>query len=889
MEVSTASRVENALDHPAAPHSTKGHTRSPSEQSSLGPLPRDLRHDFSNQTASPEVISSLISSLSSISTPVENHFNSMPKVEASHMTTPSIVDNHWPGEPPPIPRRKHTQRKVPVQTRSVSEYDSYEPISDAAIAPVVRLVKPSSSIPDLSTNRLDSPSAVKYRGSHQSLKISTDAISIGMISTEQPRPYAPSIASSTKSNRSWRAKVAGSKEAPDQDQVRSRRNGGIFEKAANTFRPLSPPRGASESALNYARRSSQSISPVGRTSVSPVISSSPVDTVQSTSLVNSGIVPSRGSSLRHSVGSSMAPWQSRASHIRHSVGSRDLRDLNIDPDLIAQDNQTVRRIRELHEAKEKREREEKREARRTERSKSNQSNLRTNPPPHRTLFHNSHHLVTSDGLQKNTIATDSDVNQTPDFSPVIREKSNLPGPLGVASGNVQKPMNGVTHDQDDDTENSHIEQTTTPSKVSQHTQAIFGPRAYLQGIDTAENAASVDEAVDAYLKAPRLTQRARHPGTGRVIAFSEVGDSNGFAVICCVGMGLTRYLTAYYDELAFTLKLRLITLDRPGVGESEPCLDGSGTPLNWADDVTVVCNHLGISRFSLLAHSAGAVYALATALQLPQNIRGRIHLMAPWIPPSQMTAIGNSLREPLPATNLPYSQKLLRLLPTSFFKAANSSFLSARSASLTNKTTRSRAVKRRSLAEASTSPGKDISPSTRRDTANSSPTPGAPKAASNIRTESPVIKPLTHGFGVAPSKQHSRNSLSSDTATRSYSYDDRLTQCIWDFTTTNANPAVDLITCLERRQPIGFKYVDVTRSVVIHHGSKDTRVPVENVKWLGKIMRRCEVRILEGEGHGLMANAAVMGAVLGEIAKEWEDWWVVTQGKRDREKERGEE
>ncbi len=66
--------------------------------------------------------------------------------------------------------------------------------------------------------------------------------------------------------------------------------------------------------------------------------------------------------------------------------------------------------------------------------------------------------------------------------------------------------------------------------------------------------------------------------------------------------------------------------------------------------------------------------------------------------------------------------------------------------------------------------------------------------------------------------------------------------------------------CLERRHTIGFRYVDITRPVVIHHGSRDTRVPVENVKWLGKTMRRCEVRVLEGEGHGLMASAAVMAA-----------------------------
>jgi hypothetical protein len=47
-------------------------------------------------------------------------------------------------------------------------------------------------------------------------------------------------------------------------------------------------------------------------------------------------------------------------------------------------------------------------------------------------------------------------------------------------------------------------------------------------------------------------------------------------------MGLTRYLMAFYDELARTLNLRLVTLDRPGVGESEPHgVDEPSTPLSW--------------------------------------------------------------------------------------------------------------------------------------------------------------------------------------------------------------------------------------------------------------------------------------------------------------------
>jgi hypothetical protein len=96
-----------------------------------------------------------------------------------------------------------------------------------------------------------------------------------------------------------------------------------------------------------------------------------------------------------------------------------------------------------------------------------------------------------------------------------------------------------------------------------------------------QSADSVDDAVESYLCSPRLSQKIKHPQTGRIISFSEVGDPSGSAVFCCVGMGLTRYITAFYDELALTLKLRLITPDRPGVGDSEPYAEGTATPLGW--------------------------------------------------------------------------------------------------------------------------------------------------------------------------------------------------------------------------------------------------------------------------------------------------------------------
>ncbi|QUC15764.1 uncharacterized protein UV8b_00005 [Ustilaginoidea virens] len=408
----------------------------------------------------------------------------------------------------------------------------------------------------------------------------------------------------------------------------------------------------------------------------------------------------------------------------------------------------------------------------------------------------------------------------------------------------------------------------------------------------------IDDAVESYLSSPRLSHKVRHPQTGRVISFSEVGDAKGSAVFCCVGMGLTRYITAFYDELALTLKLRLITPDRPGVGGSDPYTDGSTTPLSWPDDVYAICQALKITKFSILAHSAGAIYALATALRMPQHIRGRIHLLAPWIPPSQMNVFGGS--QTLPPTNaIPTSQKILRALPTPLLKAANSSFMTATSSSITSSLPKNpRRTKRKSNTHGSKddthATNRNVTPSQEQENIGSN----KPERQHSSDSEEGLASPKTSHMDQVPLQGANGPSGSTSVADavgdpmvdreRRLTYDTRLTHAIWELATTGANPAVDLLVCLERRHPIGFRYVDITRPVVIHHGSRDTRVPVENVKWLGKTMRRCEVRVLEGEGHGLMASATVMGSVLMEMSKEWDDWMRVTgaDGRKDRERGR---
>lgn len=136
---------------------------------------------------------------------------------------------------------------------------------------------------------------------------------------------------------------------------------------------------------------------------------------------------------------------------------------------------------------------------------------------------------------------------------------------------------------------------------------------------------------------------------------------------------------------------------------------------------------------------------------------------------------------------------------------------------------------------------------------------------------------------------------------RKLEYTSQLMMRTWELATRDSNPATDLLVCLERQRDVGFRYTDVTREVVITHGSDDRRVPLGNVKWLAdqvnaralaglaagdlagdsvpptrdgwvdSVFSRggCEVRVLPGEGHGLMASAPIMSDVLTEIAGYW--------------------
>jgi len=107
-------------------------------------------------------------------------------------------------------------------------------------------------------------------------------------------------------------------------------------------------------------------------------------------------------------------------------------------------------------------------------------------------------------------------------------------------------------------------------------------------------------------------------GDGRRLAYAEHGDPRGTPVLFCHGWlasGLTRHPD---DALTASLGVRLVTVDRPGIGRSDP--DRATTLLAAAADLAALADHLGLDRFGVLGHSGGGPYALACAFLLPERV-----------------------------------------------------------------------------------------------------------------------------------------------------------------------------------------------------------------------------------------------------------------------------
>jgi pimeloyl-ACP methyl ester carboxylesterase len=109
-------------------------------------------------------------------------------------------------------------------------------------------------------------------------------------------------------------------------------------------------------------------------------------------------------------------------------------------------------------------------------------------------------------------------------------------------------------------------------------------------------------------------------GDGRRLAYTQVGDPAGPLVLHNHGGPSSRLEANLLADAASTNKLRLVCVDRPGMGQSTP--QDARSYQGWADDLVAVADALGHREFGVSGWSEGGPWAFAAAAYIdPARLR----------------------------------------------------------------------------------------------------------------------------------------------------------------------------------------------------------------------------------------------------------------------------
>lgn len=104
---------------------------------------------------------------------------------------------------------------------------------------------------------------------------------------------------------------------------------------------------------------------------------------------------------------------------------------------------------------------------------------------------------------------------------------------------------------------------------------------------------------------------------GRELGFASYGAETGPTIFLLHGFGDCRLTGAFYEDAGKKLGVRIVGIDRPGVGLSSP--QKHRTALDHAEDVRQLAAHLDAKTYSVLGVSGGGPFALACAYALPEE------------------------------------------------------------------------------------------------------------------------------------------------------------------------------------------------------------------------------------------------------------------------------
>lgn len=118
---------------------------------------------------------------------------------------------------------------------------------------------------------------------------------------------------------------------------------------------------------------------------------------------------------------------------------------------------------------------------------------------------------------------------------------------------------------------------------------------------------------------------------GRNMSYSEYGDNAGEPIFHCHSVLGSRLELAFDAHTISQQKsVRLIVIDRPGNGASDPNPDTNFT--YWVKDLVQLADHLKIEKFSLTGYAIGGIYALACGHEIPNRVK-QISIISSGMPP----------------------------------------------------------------------------------------------------------------------------------------------------------------------------------------------------------------------------------------------------------------
>jgi len=106
--------------------------------------------------------------------------------------------------------------------------------------------------------------------------------------------------------------------------------------------------------------------------------------------------------------------------------------------------------------------------------------------------------------------------------------------------------------------------------------------------------------------------------SGHTLSFAEYGDPTGIPIIGFHGTPGSRLALQVISEAAEANNLRVIAVDRPGYGRSDPMSKPSFS--RYINDIAELADALLLSKFIAWGTSGGGPFALASAAVLPKRV-----------------------------------------------------------------------------------------------------------------------------------------------------------------------------------------------------------------------------------------------------------------------------